>query len=133
MQALKRHALIEQPAWFRLYLKAPQPLLQATNRHATPKAEYCAQSHVRPSWFFAVLKTPTDRNSGMFGAHFWLKQNKLSEAPVSVAREEHRSGVKRSRRYGDALTPPLQGSTVTSFRRKPKHFALQLSTLRGRL
>src|SRR5712692_1667839 len=97
MQALKRHALIEQPAWVRLYLKAPQPPLQATNRHATPKAEYCAQSHVRPSWFFAVLKTPTGRNSGMFGAQFWLKQNKLSKAPVSVAREEYRSGVKRSR------------------------------------
>src|SRR6266849_3281803 len=97
MQALKRHALIEQPAWFRLYLKAPQPPLQATNRHATPKAEYCAQSHVRPSWFFAVLKTPTGRNSGMFGAQFRLKQNKLSKAPVSVAREKYRSGVKRSR------------------------------------
>jgi hypothetical protein len=40
-----------------------------------------AQSHVRPSWFFAVLKTPTGRNSGMFGAQFWLKQNKLSKAP----------------------------------------------------
>jgi len=80
MRALKHHAPIEQPGWFRLFPSTAPPPPRATNHHAITTPGYCAHSPLPPSWLYSVLKSRRQEFR-----HVWCLIYVRAESDVKVS------------------------------------------------